>query len=217
MRKSKKASSRKAVVRAARRTSQITEAQCAPLAAMLKKPLSASEVCDIFRNFQNAIFNDREVDKTDHKSLRKAWNDVGLKSLQLRKLLLDAGNAGSPGMRKLRFVHEFLESRDDLLDSLESMGTWAGTYLDFLEKLANDRRGGRSRSGEFTYALLLNLWIMRGGRPSVSAVGPFEKFLVGASMVILGAAPDQKTIPGIVTRAKKTLSKLSDLKLENAF
>jgi hypothetical protein len=190
----------------------ITEAQCEPLAAMLPRTLPAAEIKDIFDNFCRLNLVDDDVDKTNHRLLRKKWNDIGLKSVELSKLLSDPGNFAPRGMQHLKVVHGFFEARFELIAGLQSIELWAGRYLDFLEQLAKDRRGGRSRSREFTYALLINLWVSRGGRPSISAVGPLATFLAEASTLIFKEAPDQKTIPGIVSRAKKVLSKLSDLK-----
>lgn len=185
----------------------ITESQCKQLAASLPNPLSSAEMLDIFHNFQRLNAFDGEVDKTDHKSLRKLWTDIGLKSSQLQRYLLEVSKTNSPhGLALLKFHHDFLAARDPIWDNLDSLKNWAGVYLDFLEKLAKDRKGGRSRSAEFTYASLLKLWIDGGGKPSISMKGPCATFLMDASELILGAAPDPATVPGIVKRARKMLA-----------
>lgn len=189
----------------------ISAIECEPIAAMLPNPLSAEQLADILLNWRRFNLFDVDVDKTDHRSLRKVWNDIGLKSVELQRMLRDPGNVAPEGMHQVKLVSDLLEVRDPLLKALRSIEGWAGKYLDFLEQLAKERRGGRSRSRENTYAQIVGLWVARGGRASISADGPLARFLVETSLLLFKDAPDPKTIPGIVKRANQTLARLSDL------
>jgi hypothetical protein len=190
----------------------ITGEQWAQLAKMLPNPPTPEELKDWFDNAALHIAHQEKIDNIDHKEMRKAWNRIGANMRESQKLLGafgDLSNVAPPEMQNLKLVREFLNAKGPLLDGLHSIEKWAGTYLDFLEQLARERRGGSQPWEQWGYTLLIHVWIANGGKPSVSAHGPLAEFLMASSRLVLGGVPKRDTIPGIVKRAKQRLCDLT--------
>jgi hypothetical protein len=186
----------------------MTIEESAQLAKMLSNPVTPEEFKDWFDNTAALIARWKSVDQTDHQTMRQAWNRIGANVRESQKLLGafgDLSNVAPLEMQNLKFVHEFLEARSSLLDGLESIEKWAGTYLTFLEGQAHEHLGGREPWKQWGYVAVIQFWVSRGGKPSKSASGPLARFLTAVSESLFGGAPESSTIPGIVERAKREL------------
>lgn len=171
-------------------------------------PPSPEEFKDWFDGTAALMEHWKTVDGSDHIEIREAWDRIEANMRESRKLLGafgDLRNVAPPGMQRLEFVHQFLGVHRGLLDGLHSIEKWAGKYREFLDTQAHEHLGGRDPAKQWGYVAIVQYWVFRGGRPSVSAHGPLARFLTDVSELLFGEAPAPGTIPGIVERAKDEL------------
>jgi hypothetical protein len=188
----------------------ITYEQCARIASgMRPKPSpTPEEFKDWFDNTAALIARWKTVDGSDHIEIREAWDRIEANMRESQTLLGafgDLRNVAPPEMRQLDFVRQFLNSHQQLVDGLHSIEKWAGKYREFLDRQAREHLGAREPSKQWSYVAIVQYWVSRGGKPSISAYGPLARFLIDVSELLFGEGPAAGTVPGIVQRAKDEL------------